>query len=128
MQAAIDAQPRGAWWFGRPGLAALVCAAVLLIAVITGFTLRQWSDAQPAVDPVAANRPESSPTLDDDVEQDAAWAVVRTAADDLEYDDALAEGISARPGAFESVAMELSAAERAELVRLIEREMKRPGA
>lgn len=122
-----DERPRAAWWLGRPGLAALACAAVLVIAVITGFSLRHWSEPTP-VDPVAANASDSEPSLDDDIEQDAAWAVVRTAADDLQYDDALAEGISARPGASEGVAMEFSDAERAELVRLIEREIKRTGA
>lgn len=127
VKAAIDAQPPAAWWRAHPGFAALACAAVLLIAVIVGISLRPWSDPQPDP-PMAANTSDDSPSADDDIEEDAAWAVVRTAADDLEYDDALAEGISAKPGAFESVAMELSDAERAEFVRLIELEMKRTGA
>ena len=45
---------------------------------------------------------------EDDVEQDAAWAVVRIAADDLDYDDAVAEGITADAGAAERAAMELT--------------------
>jgi hypothetical protein len=64
----------------------------------------------------------------DDIETDQAWAVVRTAAEGLRWDDAHAAGISARPGSAEGVALELSADERAELARLIGSEMKRSGA
>jgi hypothetical protein len=64
----------------------------------------------------------------DDIETDEAWAVVRTAAEGLEWDEAHAVGISARPGSAEGVALELSAEERAELARLIGTEMKRTGA
>jgi hypothetical protein len=131
--AALEDQPRESWWGRRPVLAALGCAAALLI-VLTGFVLWPSSDGngdgrgfgnlspQTAAVPIAAVVPEQ------DVEEDAAWAVVRTAAEDLNYEDALAAGISAEPGAAERAAMELSAEERAELVRLIEREIKRTGA
>ena len=64
----------------------------------------------------------------DDVEADAAWAVVRTAAQDLAYEDAEAEGITPRPGSAEIAVLQMSGAERAELARLIENEMKRTGA
>jgi hypothetical protein len=70
----------------------------------------------------------AAPEHDDDPEQDAAWAVVRTAAVDLDYDAALEAGISPSPGAAETAAMQLSVAERAELARLIQEEIKRTGA
>ena len=127
VSAAIDQQP--ASWLSRPVFAALACAAALLIVI-----------GSVAVWPSLAGRPDVSRDVlpsavadasvipDDDVEQDAAWAVVRTAADGLDYEDALEAGISTGPGAAERAAMEMSTEEQAELVRLIEREMKRSGA
>jgi hypothetical protein len=67
------------------------------------------------------------PATADDVEADGAWAVVRTAADDLAWDEVTAAGITAHPGSAERVALELTAAERAELARLLESEMKPNG-
>jgi hypothetical protein len=64
----------------------------------------------------------------DDADTDAAWAVVRMAAQDLRWEDAHAIGITAGPGAAEGIALELTADERAELARLIDTEMKRSGA
>ena len=130
--AAIDQQSRAGSWLRRPVFAALACAAALVI-VVGGAALwpssggRTDSDASRSVAPANLANPVGV-VPDDDVEQDAAWAVVRIAADGLDYDDAIAAGISAGPGAAERAAMELSAEERAELVRLIEREMKRGGA
>ena len=128
VSAAIDHQPPTSW-LSRPVFAALACAAALLI-VIGSAAL--WPSAPGNSDVSRGVLPSAvaggSDTPDDDVEQDAAWAVVRVAADDLDYDEALEAGISAGPGAAERAAMELTAEERAELVRLIEREMKRSGA
>lgn len=128
VSAAIDQQPATSW-LSRPMFAALACAAALLIVIgVAAF----WQSRPVSLDvslgvlrPTAAD---GTVAPADDVEQDAAWAVVRVAADDLDYDEALEAGISAGPGAAERAAMELSADERAELVRLIEREMKRSGA
>jgi hypothetical protein len=64
----------------------------------------------------------------DDVEADAAWAVVRTAAQDLAYEEAEAEGLSPRPGSAEIAVLQMSNDERAELARLIANELKRSGA
>ena len=131
--AAIDAEPRRSWWMQWPVLVSLGCAAAVLL--VLGITL--WrptiADEGSSAATVVTQSPQASGTLapglqqDDDPEQDAAWAVVRTAAVDLDYDAALAAGISASPGTAEAAAMELSAAERAELARLIEEEMKRTG-
>jgi hypothetical protein len=64
---------------------------------------------------------------DSDVEADEAWAVVRAAAQDLRWDEAHAAGLSAHPGAAEGLALELSADERSELARLLNRELKHTG-
>ena len=77
-----------------------------------------------AVDPVQV----ASATTRDNVEADEAWAVVRTAAEDLGWEDAHAVGLSAHPGSAEGLALELTAEERAELGRLLNAEMKRSGA
>lgn len=124
---AIDEPARGGWWAGWRRFAASACGILLLIALAAAFSLRERFRSAPASPVVTAvPAPETPPA--DDIEQDAAWAVVRIAADDLGYDDALAEGISASPEMWEGLAMELSEAERAELVRLIQGELKRTGA
>jgi hypothetical protein len=64
----------------------------------------------------------------DNLDADEAWAVVRTAAEGLAWEDAQAAGISVRPGSVEGIMLELSAEERAELARLLDTEMKRSGA
>lgn len=62
-----------------------------------------------------------------DMDADPAWAVVRTVADSVKWDDAVA-GIGAEPGAAETAASTLSPEERTELVKLLLAEAKRPGA
>ena len=64
----------------------------------------------------------------DDLDNDEAWAVVRAATADLVWEDAHDAGISAHPGAVENAALELNAAERIELERLLDEDMKRNGA
>ena len=74
------------------------------------------------------NTPSASPAiLATDANDDEAWAIVRAAAADLHWDDAQAAGLSARPATIEGLALELSAAERTELARLLNEELKRNG-
>ena len=63
-----------------------------------------------------------------DIENDEAWAIVRSFADELHYDDARDAGVVPGPGSVERAAIELSPDERAELLRIIETELKRAGA
>jgi len=136
----IDA-PSGGWlqWIRPPRLAAMLATAALLFVVIIGaralrvpFLTNQAQDPATAVSrstaPSASPEVAASDEPRDDVEADAAWAVVRTAAQDLAYEDAEAEGITPRPGSAEIAVLHMSSAERAELARLIENEMKRTGA
>ena len=124
---AIDEPVRGGRWMGWRGVAACACGILVILALAAMFGIRGRFTPAPA-SPVVTTAPPAALPFDDDIEQDAAWAVVRMAADDLGYDDALAEGISASPDGSDGVAMELSEAERAELVRLIQGELKRSGA
>lgn len=70
------------------------------------------------------------PLIDDafDPDTDEAWALVRTVADDLSWDDAAAEAVGVRPGSAERAMTTLSVDERSELVRLLQAETKQPGA
>jgi hypothetical protein len=63
-----------------------------------------------------------------DLESDEAWALVRTVADDLEWDDVATASLAARPGWAERAALDLTREERAELLRLLQVEARRPGA
>jgi hypothetical protein len=53
---------------------------------------------------------------------------MRIVAEEIDYEDARQIGVAPRAGSIERAAMELSDSERAELARLIERELKRTGA
>lgn len=126
----IDA-PASTWgrWVRGPRLAAVMSAAALVVAVAIG--MRGPTVSTPDGIHVVTAPPAAAPPVDeaqDDIEADGAWAVVRTAAEDLAYDDAQAEGIAARPGSAEHAVMQMTADERAELARLIADEMKRTGA
>ena len=121
------------WW--RPGrVAALAAAAAVVIAAATTVILKQprLSDDRRAEPVAVGHQPHA--TSDEaqpgalDVDSDPDWALVRAVADDLRWEDAPEAGINARPGAADSVAVEMSPAERQELARLIEDELKRAGA
>jgi hypothetical protein len=72
---------------------------------------------------MATDLPLVAPELDD-LDADPDWAIVRAAADGLDVEDAQAEGLTAKPGTVDRIAMELTEAERAELLRLIQSEIK----
>lgn len=138
---AIRREPRAAqgWarWMRTPAIAwASVAAAVVL--VLAAVAWRQGGrDTAASAGQVPAVAHRQSPTAAvaekdlqiaaADAEPDEAWALVRTVAEDVAWDDAHAAGITARPGAAEGLAVELSAEERAELARLLETELKRAG-
>ncbi len=63
-----------------------------------------------------------------DAETDEAWALVRTVADDVTWDDAAADGFGVYPGSVEHAMATLTGDERSELVRLLEAETKKRGA
>ena len=108
--------PWGAGW---------AAAAVVVIGLITMFVLRpagvphQVVDVQPRVEdaPAAFAAADVEPP---DIDEDEAWAVVRSLAEELHYDDAREAGVVPRPGAVERAATELSDDERARLMRLLE--------
>ena len=135
---AIDTAPPAHRWWGSPrfawatlAAAALVVAAVLLVPTV----LPEPASRIATTDPVTPAATEGEPAAADDhlgaqpwSDDDEAWELVRSVASDLDYDDAREAGIVPRPGAVERAAAELDEDERAELIRLIEAELKRAGA
>jgi hypothetical protein len=108
-------------------------AVLVMMTVVWRTTLHAPAPAMgPAMAGSAAGKGTVAPAADagsneSDVDADEAWAVVRAAAQDLRWDEAHAAGLSAHPGAAEGLALELTADERSELARLLDKELKHTG-
>lgn len=108
-------------------------AVLVMMTVVWRTTLHAPAPAMgPAMAGAGAGKGTVAPAADadsgeSDVDADEAWAVVRAAAQDLRWDDAHAAGLSAHPGAAEGLALELTADERSELARLLDKELKHTG-
>jgi hypothetical protein len=112
-------------WFGGQ-TAAWMAATLLVVLGMTAAISRVTLHAPtPVVDTAGTVDPQAQ-----DNDADPAWGDVREAATwgNVPWDATQADAISAGPGTAEQVVMELTADERAELARLIDREMKRSGA
>lgn len=127
---AIETSPAPRPWFTAARLAWGGGIAAVLVAVVLLLPGRTGPAAPFPENSAVGTPPRSAPVepLEDDIEADDAWALVRSVAEDLEYDDARAAGLAPRAGAIETAAMEMSEGERAELARLIDQELKRTGA
>ena len=117
----------GAWrrW-GRPALA--IAAAVVIAGTIASLTGLWPSSSGTSAPPAVALQTQDDLEPDESVfaqiDNDEAWALVRTLAEDLDHDEMEGEGVSARPGAADHLASELTAAERIELARLLQEQLK----
>jgi hypothetical protein len=120
-------------WLRAPGFAwaatAAAVGALLLVATLWRSTpsLSTTAPTAPSVASAGSDEPIAG-EMSDDIESDEAWALVRTVADDMAWDDARAAGIAVRPGTAERAVMGLTERERRELARLLEEELKRSGA
>jgi hypothetical protein len=119
------AGPRVLSWL-RPAIAS--AAAVILIVLVSALA-GVWPRHTPEpVAPTAAMYPADDTEIRDDgladIEEDEAWAVVRTLAEDLDHDEMDVEGVSARPGSADHLTLGLSEPERIELARLLEEQLK----
>ena len=134
LRAAVAAEPvpghRFAWMYGwtRSRFAA-AAVAIVVIAMMPLVTRLSRPDAPSESTPVSLTAPASEgvdPVGDvfADIDQDEAWAVVRSLAEDLDQHEMDQEGVSARPGSAEHLTLGLSDPERVELVRLIEEQLK----
>ena len=128
---ANEPRPAGTLWqfstISRIPLAAAAAAVVILMSVIV------WHGVGPAPqrDGNSASAADSGALDDiaaedaaDEIESDAAWALVRAVAEDVAADDMDGEGVSSQPGSAYQVALRLTARERIELARLLEEHMK----
>ena len=101
---------RLSWWSGwRPALLAGALAGVVALAVLVRPT------AGPTPEVVVADG--DLPALDED-----AWSLVVSFTDDLSWDE-VQRAAAPRAGSADAMIDELSGAERAELVRLLKKEM-----
>jgi hypothetical protein len=117
------------WW--RPARIVPFAAAAVIVIAAAATVLFREDTRQNSTNAVEQESPAASAPSDEaalDVESDPDWALVRAVADDLRWEDAPEAGIHARPGAADRVAVDMSPAERQELARLIEDELKRTGA
>lgn len=130
--AVAEEQLPGPWslaWrrWGQPALA--IAAAVVIAGTVVSLTgLWPSSSGTSAPPPAVALQTQDDLEPDEDVfaqiDNDEAWALVRTLAEDLNHDEMEGEGVSARPGAADHLASELTAAERIELARLLQEQLK----
>jgi hypothetical protein len=116
---------RLAWLGGRTPawMAAALLVLLGMTAVISRVTLHAPTpviDRSATVDPLGQEKNDP----------DQNWVHIREQASwgNLPWDATEPDAISAGPGTAEQVVMELTADERAELARLIDRELKRSGA
>ena len=112
--------------WGRPALA--IAAAVVIVGTIASLTGLWPSSSGTSTPPPVALQTQDDLEPDENVfaqiDNDEAWALVRTLAEDLDHDEMEGEGVSARPGAADHLASELTAAERIELARLLQEQLK----
>lgn len=107
-------------------------AAAILVISLIGFQLMRSggdvSQSVPGTDTLQSETGNQPGSDSYDIDADEAWAVVRSLAEELHYDEAHEAGVMPHPGSVERAATELSDEERAELIRLIEDDLKRTGA
>lgn len=115
-------------------LAPIAVAAGLVVAVFSGVLLTRAVRLGDVATPRVAERAgraavagmaESAPETINDAANAEVWAVLTAAAATLKFEDAHDAGMHVRPGALETAVQDLSAAERTELARLLQSELKR---
>jgi hypothetical protein len=118
VRSAVEAEgpPNRGWpsWFRLPVLAPLVGLA-LVIAVLV-VTLPQAIRPLP-ID--VAELPGGDVPLNDD-----GWTLVADVVGDLDWDTAMAAGLSVEPGAVDRAVMDLTADEQRELTALLQAELR----
>ena len=133
VRASIAEEPRpGSWslvWrrWSRPATASAAAVAIAgIIVSVTGLWPPSSSNPKPPA--AAALQIQDDGDAGEDVfaeiDTDEAWALVRALAEDLDHDEMEGEGVSARPGAANNLTSALTAAERIELARLLEEQLK----
>ncbi|HTL43103.1 MAG TPA: hypothetical protein VL262_02110 [Vicinamibacterales bacterium] len=107
-----------AWW--RHPAWAIACSVAVVAAVLIGG--RDARVSPPVVVAPSAIGPAAPAPTDD-----PAWNLLTEVASSVEQQDPQAAPLTVRPSEVDRAVVNLSAAERRELRRLLEDEMKRPG-
>ena len=123
-------------WADDPTVKWAMAGALLTLLLVSGVWVSLWRTSATVPGRVAPTKiattsgaePEADAVHPDTPESDEAWALVRTVADELRWDDAAEEGLGVRPDAAERALATLTRDERSELALLLEAETKRPGA
>jgi len=123
----------GRLWTGTGGLVPLAAAAAMVVAVFSGVLLvravRGGGNAVPLVAEHAGAPAPATPDGSSEVAPDAVnaevWAVLTAAASGVKFEDAHAAGMHVHPGTLDHAVQDLTAAERTELGRLLQSELKR---
>ena len=116
---------RASWFAAAAGI-----AVALLVVVVT---LRNAPEDPSVAAPVVLSRTAGADVADAlpddpvDLESDEAWAVVRALAEDLDDEQMDDEGVSAGAGATERMTLQLTEAERIELARLLQEQLRLAG-
>ena len=110
--------------FGFRWLSGAALAVTLALVTFAAIATRSSSGAGDAP-LLTAEAPRPREDALEDLAEDEAWMLVRSLADDLDYDTAREAGVTPAPGALERAAAELSASEQSALIDLLEQEMKR---
>ena len=116
---------RASWFAAAAGI-----AVALLVVVVT---LRNAPEDVSVAAPVVLSRTAGADVADAlpddpvDLESDEAWAVVRALAEDLDDEQMDDEGVSAGSGATERMTLQLTEAERIELARLLQEQLRLAG-
>ena len=117
-------------WAGMRGLVSFAAAAALVVAVLSGVMLMRGVRTGSTPSPLVADQgPAAAPDGSSEVTPDSAnaevWAVLTSAASDVEFEDAHAAGMHVPAGTIDHAVQDLTAAERTELGRLLQTELKR---
>ena len=113
---------------------AFAAAAGIAVVVLAVVSLRNAPEDASVAAPVAVTRTAGADAgadalADDtiDFESDEAWALVRALAEDLDDEQMNDEGVSAGSGAAERMTLQLTEAERVELARLLQEQLRLAG-
>jgi hypothetical protein len=130
--AAAPVPSRFGWrWPGIRSLVPIGAAAAVAVAVISGaLMLRTAPDGRPSVPVItehaaATAAPDATPRATPDPDNAEVWDVLTSAASTIRFDEAHAAGMHVHPAAIDHAVQGLSAAERNELGRLLQSELKR---
>jgi hypothetical protein len=124
-EAAPSRRARASWLAAAAGIAVVVLAVVSL-----RNSPEDASVAAPAAVTRTAGADAGADALADDAvdfESDEAWALVQALAEDLDDEQMNDEGVSAGSGAAERMTLQLTEAERVELARLLQEQLRLAG-